>query len=129
MDFHALFGLVGGVCGAEKGHAFWSKSVDFPGDYPVWLLAIIPQGKINLLSIVKDPVQQQGSMHCGRCRLKKNFASMLVLLEMKRLSSFSLMRFAELEELLHRWKNRNLFEDSLATNVYFTDKDEQHKMK
>ena len=33
------------------------------------------------------------------------------------------------EELLHRWKDRNLFEDSLATNVYFTDKDEQHKMK
>ena len=29
VDFHALFGLVGGVCGAEKGHAFWSKSVDF----------------------------------------------------------------------------------------------------
>ena len=27
-DFHALFGLVGGICGAEKGHAFWSKSVD-----------------------------------------------------------------------------------------------------
>ena len=29
VDFHALFGLVGGICGAEKGHAFWSKSVDF----------------------------------------------------------------------------------------------------
>ena len=40
VDFHTLFGLVGGVCGAEKGHAFWSKSVDFPGDYPVWLLVI-----------------------------------------------------------------------------------------
>ena len=33
------------------------------------------------------------------------------------------------EELLHRWKDRNLFEDSLASNVSVTDKDEQHKLK
>ena len=30
VDFHTLFGLVGKVCGAAKGHA-WSKSVRFLG--------------------------------------------------------------------------------------------------
>ena len=29
VDFYALFGVVGGVCGVEKGYAFWSASVDF----------------------------------------------------------------------------------------------------
>ena len=29
MDFYALFGVAGGVCGVEKGYAFWSASVDF----------------------------------------------------------------------------------------------------
>ena len=33
------------------------------------------------------------------------------------------------EELLLHWRDRNLFEDSLASTVYFSDKDEQHKMK
>ena len=29
VGFYALFGVVGGVCGVEKGYAFWSASVDF----------------------------------------------------------------------------------------------------
>ena len=33
------------------------------------------------------------------------------------------------EELLLHWRDRSLFEDSLASTVYFSDKDEQHKMK
>ena len=60
MDFYALFGrlggdcstkkracilkqkcgflcpLVGGLCGAEKGHAFWSKSVDLCHLWASW---------------------------------------------------------------------------------------------
>ena len=33
------------------------------------------------------------------------------------------------EELLLHWRDRSLFEDSLASTVCFSDKDEQHKMK
>ena len=29
MDFYALFGRLGEDCSTQKGHAFWSKSVDF----------------------------------------------------------------------------------------------------
>ena len=31
VGFYALFGVLGGVCGVEKGYAFWSASVD-----PFW---------------------------------------------------------------------------------------------